>query len=94
MLSGFGSAKACYIITSRQDRIARRIMTELNRGASFLPVVGAYSGAARTMIISVVSSAEVLPLKRIVRQEDDRSFVFITDTHETLGEGFTSLSDE
>ena len=56
--------------------------------------MGAFSGESRTVIVSVVSRSEVLPLKRIVREEDEKSFVFITDTHETLGEGFETLSGE
>ena len=45
-------------------------------------------------MISVVTNAEVIPLKRIVRAEDAKAFVFITDTHETLGEGFSALEGE
>lgn len=93
VLAGFGSAKACFIITGKARPIAERIMKELDRGATLLPGVGAYSGEERMMLVSVVSSAEVLPLKRIVRSEDARAFVFISDTHETLGEGFANLAE-
>lgn len=91
VLAGVGSAKACFIITRRAQPISQRIMGEMNRGATLLNGTGAYSGEERTVLISVVSQREVLPLKKIVRQEDDKAFVFIADTHETLGEGFTAL---
>ena len=94
VLAGFGSAKACYIITANAETIARRIMAELDRGATIVPAVGAYSGEKRTVLISVVTNAEVIPLKKIVRSEDEKAFVFITDTHETLGEGFSALAGE
>ncbi len=94
VLAGFGSAKACFIITGRAERIADRILHELDRGATLVPAKGAYSKEDRTMLISVVSNAEVIPLKRIVRSEDEKAFVFISDTHETLGEGFANLSGE
>ena len=93
-LAGFGSAKACFIITGKAEAIARRIMKELDRGATLLPGRGAYSGDDRTVLLSVVSSVEVFPLKRIVQAEDDKAFVFISDTHETLGEGFSNLSGD
>lgn len=94
VLAGFGSAKACFIITGQAERIAERIMKELDRGATLVPARGAYSQKERTVLISVVSNAEVIPLKRIVRSEDEKAFVFISDTHETLGEGFANLSGE
>ena len=56
-----------------------------------LPGVGAYSGKEHAVLLSVVSQREVLSLKKIVRQEDKKAFMFITDTHETLGEGFEEL---
>lgn len=94
VLAGMGSAKACFIISNCHETIARRIMNELERGATILQGVGAYSGEKRGVLISVVSRSEVVPIKRIVRQEDQKAFVFITDTHETLGEGFSNLQDD
>ncbi len=94
VLAGFGSAKACFIITGQAEAIADRILREMDRGATLVPGRGAYSGEGRTVLISVVSSMEVVPLKRIVRSVDEKAFVFITDTHETLGEGFANLSGD
>ena len=94
VLAGFGSAKACFIITNRAENISARIMKELDRGATMLSATGAYSKERRTMLISVVSQREVIPLKRIVRAEDQKAFMFITDTHETLGEGFSALNGD
>ncbi len=94
VLAGFGSAKACFIITNRAETISSRIMTELDRGATMLTATGAYSKEMRTVLISVVSQREVIPLKRIVRTEDQKAFMFITDTHETLGEGFNALNGD
>ncbi len=94
VLAGFGSAKACFIITGKAQDIAKRIMDELERGVTMLPGIGAYSGKERTVLLSVVSQREVFPLKKIVRQEDKKAFMFIADTHETLGEGFSALNGD
>ncbi len=94
ILAGFGSVKACFIITNRAVDISQRIMAELDRGATVVSGTGAYSGQERTLLISVVSQREVIPLKKIVRMEDEKAFMFITDTHETLGEGFSALAGE
>lgn len=94
VLAGLGSAKACFIISKRSEAISQRIMEEMDRGCTLLSATGAYSGEQRTVVLSVVSMGEVIPLKRIVKQEDAKAFVFITDTHETLGEGFGKLDGE
>ena len=94
VLAGLGSAKACFIISKRSQAISQRIMEEMDRGCTLLSATGAYSGEQRTVVLSVVSMSEVIPLKRIVKQEDAKAFVFITDTHETLGEGFGKLEGE
>ena len=91
VLAGFGSSKACFIISSCSEKISSRIMRELDRGVTLMPAVGAYSGESRTLMLSVVSQREVIKIKRIVREEDKVAFMFITDTHETLGEGFANL---
>jgi uncharacterized membrane-anchored protein YitT (DUF2179 family) len=93
-LAGLGSAKACFIITNQREKVSQRIMKELDRGVTVLSATGAYSGESRTVLISVVSSREVIPLKKIIRQEDAKAFMFITDTHETLGEGFSAMNGE
>ena len=94
VLAGMGSAKACFIISKRGEEISRRVMQELDRGATLVNATGAYSGEGRTVVISVVSRTEVMAVKRIVREEDEKAFVFITDTHETLGEGFSALEGD
>lgn len=94
VLSGFGTAKACFIISDHSDTISKRIMEQMERGATLLESVGAYSGRKRHVVLCVVTGKEIVQLKRIVREEDAHAFLFITDTHETLGEGFSDLSKD
>ncbi len=91
MLTGWGSGKACFIISDKAAEITKRIMDELERGVTLLDSTGAYSGQERKLILCVASGREIPRLKRILKEEDPKSFLFITDTHETLGEGFTQL---
>lgn len=91
VIAGIGTDKACNIITRHSDTIASRLMTELSRGVTVLDATGAYSGNAVRMLVCVVGRMELSLLKQIVKEEDAGAFVFITDTHETLGEGFRAL---
>lgn len=91
VLAGLGTDKACYVITAHADTIASRLMSQMGRGVTLLDAVGAYSGAPVKMLVCVVARMEIMQLKAIVKDEDPRAFMFITDTHETLGEGFQEL---
>lgn len=94
VLTGFGTDKACYIISSQHERIEKRIIMELERGVTRFDTVGAYSGSEGKMLLCVVGRLEAVKVKTIVHEEDALAFMFITDTHETLGEGFARLYEE
>ena len=94
VMLGLSSNKACFVITSEWERVSQRLMTEMDRGVTQLSARGAYSGAERPVVLCVLPPQEVSRLKAIVRQEDEKAFMFITEAHEALGEGFSSLTSE
>ena len=88
VLTGPGRAKAYYIISPHSQRIAQRIMEEMDRGVTGLAGRGMYSQQETTVLMCVVGALEALQLRRIVAQVDPGAFVIVTDVHEALGEGF------
>lgn len=94
VLTGFGNDKACYIISRKYEAIEKRLMGEMERGVTRIKAVGAYSGEDIQMLLCIVGRFEAPRLKNIVNEEDESAFMFITDTHETLGEGFAKLIQE
>ena len=94
VMLGLSANKACFVITDAWDRISRRLLTEMERGVTQLTARGAYTGRERPVILCVLPPQEVARLKEIVRQEDERAFMFITEAHEALGEGFSSLNGD
>ena len=94
VIAGFSTVKACYIITRENEKVAQRIMNELERGVTILTATGAYSGQKRPVLLCVAGSAEIARIKSIVHTEDETAFMFITGAHEALGEGFSKLGGE
>lgn len=94
VLAGMGTDRACFVISDKSQDISKRVMQELERGVTLLRAIGAYSGKEKYVMLSIVDRTQVAPLKKIVHDEDERAFVVITQTHETLGEGFRGLLDE
>jgi len=94
VMLGLSSNKACFVISDAWERVSRRLMDEMERGVTQLSARGAYTGTERPVVLCVLPPQEVARLKEIVRQEDEKAFMFITEAHEALGEGFSSLMNE
>lgn len=88
---GFSYAKAFFVISTRIDIIAGKILRELGRGATALKGRGLYTGNDREVLLTVVNRAEVSRLKEIVYESDPGAFVILADVREVLGEGFKRM---
>lgn len=93
VVQGFERQKACYVITERTDIVKRKLMDELGRGLTVFDAHGGFRGEERPVILCIVGAQEVSRLKTVIRREDERAFVFITDAYEVLGEGFHDLNE-
>ena len=94
VLIGLTADKACFIISDAWEKVSERILTEMNRGATPLKARGAWSKEERPVVMSVVSRNELSTIKKIVQEEDESAFMFVTEAYEALGEGFSSFRDE
>lgn len=81
-------AKAAWIICRDPDTVAQLILRNLDRGVTALQGTGMYTGFERQVLLVTVSRGEVTALKELVRQQDPRAFIIITDASEVMGEGF------
>lgn len=94
VMLGLSQNKACFVITDQWEKVSRRLLDEMERGVTQLSARGAYTGKERPVVLCVLPPQEVARLKEIVRQEDEKAFMFITEAHEALGEGFSSLMSD
>ncbi len=88
---GSNVARTAMIITGQPEAVSRRILEEMERGATLLSGRGAYTGTERDVLYVVVSRAEVIQLKSLVHEEDPQAFMVIGQASEALGEGFRPL---
>ena len=92
VIIGFSGNKACYIISDKWERITERIIHEMDRGVTQLVSRGGYTGTERLTLLCVISRSEIIALKRILSEEDEKAFIIIVDAHETIGDGFAGFS--
>ena len=90
-LEGGSTVRSAMIVTTEAEAISKRILTDLERGATILSGTGAWTGTARPVLYTVITRAEVSQLKAIVHEEDPAAFLVIGVAHEALGEGFKPL---
>ncbi|MEB9436813.1 YitT family protein [Bacillus cereus] len=89
MQEGAYAAKGATIISEKNDEIAAKILSEMERGATFLKAVGSYTKVERNVLYCVVAKNEIVKLKNIITSVDPHAFVAVTDVHDVVGEGFT-----
>jgi uncharacterized membrane-anchored protein YitT (DUF2179 family) len=88
---GSSVMRTALVITEKPDEIASEIMSELERGETYLYGKGAYTGIDRAVLYCVISRPEVSLVKGIISEIDPDAFVVIGQANEVLGEGFRPL---
>ena len=88
LLYGADRGKIIYIVTNNPDTICREINHTVGRGVTRLSVTGGYTGESRVMLMCTVRIHETSAVHDIVRKNDPKAFVVISDAGEIIGEGF------
>ena len=88
LLYGADRGKIIYIVTNSPDIICREINHTVGRGVTMLSVTGGYTGESRIMLMCTVRIHEVAAVHDVVRKNDSKAFVIISDAGEIIGEGF------
>lgn len=89
VMTGLNRTKLIYIISDRYEEIAGYIMCEMERGASFVKLKGAYTKNERNMIMCVASAREMVKIKEYCHELDENIIFFAGDVCDAHGEGFT-----
>lgn len=94
VLYGRDEAKLIYIISDSADRIADRILEELDVGATYLQGKGAYSSRDKKVILCVMRNTMSPKAEEIVKEEDPLAFMIISSATEIYGEGYKNIFSE
>lgn len=77
------------IITRKHEIIKNFILQHVNRGVTIVDAEGGYTGNDLKMIICVMTSNEVSTIRGNLKTLDDAAFMYISQTSEVSGMGFT-----
>lgn len=82
------------IITGQPELIIEEIFTRLRRGVTIMNAKGGYSGENKSVLLCVVTRAEIPHLKDLTKEIDPKAFLIIGQAHEVRGEGFLPFGDD
>lgn len=88
VLYGMDNAKVAYIISDKNREISDVLVKELDRGVTVLHGQGAYTGAAKNVLMCAFKQREIASIKAAVKDIDPAAFLIVCNAHEVLGEGF------
>lgn len=77
------------IISQHARAIGQAIMTRLDRGVTLLHGEGGYLHNRTEIVLSVVSSRELIRLEKLVHEIDPECFMIVTRVSEVRGRGFS-----
>jgi len=93
MMRGIEQSSEVIIISEKCDDIKDFVLNVLQRGATYIPAKGAYTGKERKILLVVVRRRELNELIRFIKKADPKAFVIIKEVRQALGEGFKELEE-
>lgn len=85
---GGDEATLVYIISEKRELIARRMMKEVNVGATMIQAKGAYSNETTEVIMCVMKKQTLVKVRNILKQTDSGAFMIVSSANEVFGQGF------
>ncbi len=90
---GAQQASVFHIITDDKDLLQKRIINEIARGVTVIDAKGGYNYTDKNVLICVVKYMDVIKIKRIINESDEKAFYYITPASTTYG-GFLAKTSK
>lgn len=91
IFEGIYYTKVVNIYTTKQEKITKFIIEELDRGATLTKSLGAHTNTPNTTITCILTRPQVAKLKRRIKDLDKDALLYIATTNEVFGNGFKSI---
>ncbi len=89
LLYGADRGTLILIISKKNNEISKKIITNMERGATMLRSRGMYSGEESGVLMCAVRRYEFAKLKKLISETDSSAFFIVCSADEIAGEGFT-----
>ena len=91
IFEGVYYTKLLFIISDKNDDIAKEISNEVKRGVTGLYGKGMYKSKDKLVLICAASRNDTAKIKDLAKKVDEKCFIVITNAREVLGKGFKEV---
>ena len=91
IFEGVYYTKLLFIISDKNDEIAKEISNEVKRGVTGLYGKGMYKSKDKLVLICAASRNDTAKIKDLAKKIDEKCFIVITNAREVLGKGFKEV---
>ena len=88
VIESLNRKKSFILVTSRPEEVCDFITHTLHRSATFWKGEGAYSHQDKWVVLTALSRAQAVALRRHLKAIDPHAFMLITNSSEIFGKGF------
>ncbi|MGO5114366.1 YitT family protein [Candidatus Avoscillospira sp. LCP25S3_F1] len=88
VIESFNRRKSFMLVTSCPDAVCTYITHQLHRSATYWKGEGAYSHQDKWVVMTALSRAQAVALRRYLKGIDPHAFMLITNSSEIFGKGF------
>ena len=90
VFEGIFFTKLLFIISDKNEEIAKEIEIKINRGITGLYGRGMYNKNDKLILMCAVGRKDIANIKNVIMKIDKNAFVIVTNSREVLGIGFKS----
>jgi len=91
VIDGYRQTFQFMIFSPKNNEIAERINTELNRGATLIKAYGSYSKEETDILLVLAHRVDKANITRIIKEVDNNAFISVTKTSGVFGKNFDTL---
>ncbi len=91
LMRGMEMSKKVLIISNKHELITDYITQKLQRGVTYIPSVGGYTGEEKRMIMTIIRRRELSGLLHMIRKIDPKAFIVVGEVEKAYGEGFSDI---
>lgn len=91
MIDGFRQTYQIMVFSDKNEEIAAKINTELNRGATFIKGYGAYSKKETDILLVLAHKPDKRLIIKIIKNIDVNAFISIAKTNSVYGKNFDEI---
>lgn len=88
IFEGIYFTKLLFIVSEKNEEIAKEVGEKIQRGATGIFGKGMYTGEDKLILMCAASRGDIARIKNIARKIDRNSFIIIANAREVVGKGF------